>query len=227
MQPGCSDCTCGAAVGSCTPAAVNGHLGPGCGQNLTAIVFDPFECYNIQNNCAAFTLQPSTPLSASCPPGASAPIPLDATTLCKPEVAPSDPCEDGGICVPAGDATFDSLCNLVPADEPCAPGWDVAEDVAEVLGDDRSCSCSCGAPTGQTCVGGSVSYWEADNNDCSGAPIGSSPDDGVCHTTTQTTNGSLQVDPGTLSGGTCAATTTTNGQVTFGPPQKLCCQPPG
>lgn len=220
-DPGCTACACDPpAGGSCSPGGVNGSTQSDCLPLLNRLNFPAGICHNFTANVSALVLEASTPSAIACTPGASNPEPVPLETLCTPAAAPQT-CGAGLVCVPDGDAAFVELCNLLPAGSACAPGWGSPQPVAALVDDDRMCACSCGMPVGQTCTGETLYYWS--NNGCTDDPLGDQPGDDVCHQTVAPTNGSMMIDAGQWVGGTCAASQSGTGQVTFAPSETLCC----
>ncbi len=125
------------------------------------------------------------------------------------------------VCVP--EKTSGKLCNLVPSGTACGAGYGAIRTVQEVTNDDRTCACSCGAASGQSCSGAGVSLYNGDN--CGGTAIATVLAGAPCFNASQLSESSYKMNAGTWVGGTCPAQSQHTGSVQLGSAMDLCCLP--
>lgn len=221
-DPGCTACTCNEPQnGTCTPGTLHGYTGASCGNALGNKTVQANVCADVSDTYSGLVADPPSASQGACAPSAVSAVPLVTTTICPLAGAIGSAC-NGGMCVPAGDATFAEVCVTLPAGSPCPAGFGDGATVAPITGDTRACSCACSGATGASCTNASVAVYPA--NGCSGAALATVPATGQCGTFASN-NGSLLYDPGTWSGGSCPPQPGSSGAVTFGAALTICCTP--
>lgn len=213
-QPGCLACSCDPpALGTCTPGVLTAFTSNDCsGPTSTQ---GAMGCFSLMNSYGSYILEPSTPSTESCAPQGGGDAPLATHPLCVPAEDERPPCGDDGVCVADG---IGSVCALVPLGSSCPSGYTDPVDIAEVVDDERDCTCSCEPSTGQSCDPSLTLY---QFNGCVGI-MGIYPGDGTCQDTVDAAD-SVAKSAGTWSGGSCAPAPQT-GEVQFGATETLCCQ---
>ena len=94
-----------------------------------------------------------------CAPDTSSPTSLNgAFATCGLATAPTEPCQNGGVCVPAIGGVFSDVCVLVAAGDPCPNGYPNEQSASEVTGDDRDCECDCGSSS-TACAGAQLTVY--------------------------------------------------------------------
>lgn len=223
-QPGCQTCSCGGPLaGTCTPSNIQGYSDSSCGSyvgDVTPSEAPPGVCYDYTGTVRSLRLNPSVASASTCPSTVGQPAPLDTSTSCSLAQPPSVACGTGSACVPTGaGGPPGELCALLPAGSPCPPHLPSSQTVGALLGDTRSCHCSCQPSTGQYCQGGDVTTYS--DGSCNN-PTHTVVADGQCYAVSSSDT-ALRRSASTWTGGTCASVLASSGQVTWGPAETLCC----
>ena len=167
----------------------------------------------------------STPSGGGCQvaggqPSGGSPTWAAAALLCSKPSATTD-CR-GGVCVPQVPGMLDdAACVHREGDEPeCPDGYPARQVLYLDIADDRDCSaCTCGAPSGASCINAVTSYPTVD---CQGQAF-VIPGDGQCYPT-EGHNYGAKFDANAATGGICqAAGGEPMGAATPAGPVTVCC----
>jgi hypothetical protein len=135
--------------GGCDPTTVDKDVAspaPGSCYDLGAIAFDMGPLTITQpTQCTAVNTSP-------------APTPLATKLACTYPAAQATSCGTGKVCVP-DPAPGDRVCVLVDPGGTCPAGYASHTSFYTQWQDDRSCGCSCGAPTPITCAGAGIDLY--------------------------------------------------------------------
>lgn len=235
----CTDCSCGAAQNVSCTVTVSFWDNPACTGTAdgtatpTPNACQPVPAYTLQHNAAQ--AGPETGTGGSCPATGGTPSVAPASfdtrwLLCEGATFGAGCTGVGEACAPLPGTPFaQTLCIYRSGNRTCdtlAPFTEKRTGYDGIV-DTRDCTnCTCSAPQGATCSGGSIELYEPDTNTtCSGAIGSTLALNGVCDTSINWP-ASMIYRPGTSSGGSCTeggglptGSATTDNLIT------LCCLP--
>jgi hypothetical protein len=207
-------CTCGEASGmTCAPPVINFFsdaacsAGKSCGMkdqptSTTCAAFDLTGC-----NGPHFALSDAKATGGACSPMPTKNVPamvFKSVRVCAPKRADPSGCPNGSVITPTTGLPFEpeTYCIARSGPRDCAfVSFPARRVYYKTLNDMRDCSpCTCDAPAGASCSGGSVQFHDDAACTTGTAPFGPPP---LACTNGPKLHGVYK--PGTASGGSCTA----------------------
>ncbi|MBW2536137.1 MAG: hypothetical protein JRI55_31910 [Deltaproteobacteria bacterium] len=226
-DPGCTTCTCGPSVGTCTGVHIQRFSDGSCANFKDEADVDEGDCWDVGESSSTqargYDVEYSLATIQGCPASSSSPVALDPDSVCQLAVVTGQTCDGGsGVCVPPPGGDVGRICTLLTGHVSCPTGYPNAQQLYRTPNDTRSCSCTCSNQIPDDYCSG-ISFSIHENTDCTGGAA-SSGGYGCVSATNFTSHDGFRLDSaGTYVPGNCPPVDGHTGNVTFSDPVTLCC----